>query len=96
MTDERQNHCCTNHWRNIRCGIKGLPLDPGGDAELILLGVRHSHPSGSSEALHAFVDAMGAERLQPVDLGLDVVDDNVEVHAVFACFGFGYRLKEKR
>ena len=39
MTDERQNHCCTNHWRNIRCGIKGLPLDPGGDAELILLGV---------------------------------------------------------
>jgi hypothetical protein len=31
-----------------------------------------------------------------VDLGLDVVDHNVDVHAVLARFGFGYPLKEKR
>jgi hypothetical protein len=76
--------------------IKPLPLDSGGDAEFILLGVRHSDPSGFPEALHAFVDAMSAESLQPVDLGFDVVDHNVEVHAVLAGFGFGYGLKKER
>ena len=70
--------------------IKSLPLDAGGDAELVLFGVRHSDPPGSPEALHAFVDAMSAEFLQSVDLGFDVVNHNVEVHAVLARLGFGY------
>src|SRR4029077_13075552 len=77
--------------RELRRG-RALPDDAGGDAELILLGVRHSDPSGSAEALYAFVDATSTECLQPADLGLDVVDHDVEVHAVLAGFGFGYSL----
>jgi hypothetical protein len=76
--------------------IKHLPLDAGGDAELVLFGVRHSDPPGSPKALRAIVDAMSAEFVQPVDLGHDVVNHNVEVHAVLARFGLGYALKEKR
>src|SRR5271167_931850 len=86
------------HSSEARLGIwyQALPFHAGGDAEFVLLGVRHSHPSGSPEALHTFVDATSAECLQPVDLGLDVVDHDVDVHAVLARFGFGYPLKEKR
>ena len=39
---------------------------------------------------------MSSEFLQPMDLGFNVVDDNVEVHAVLAGFGLWYSLKEKR
>jgi hypothetical protein len=72
------------------------PIDAGGDAELILLGIRHSDPSGSPEALRFLVDAMSAERLQPVDLDFDVVDHDVEMHPILASFGFGNALEEKR
>ena len=77
-------------------GIEPLPLDARGDTKLVLLGVRHSDPPGSPEALRAFVDAMSAKPLQSVDLGFDVVDHNVEVHAVFANFGLGNALKDER
>ena len=39
---------------------------------------------------------MSAEYLQPVDLDFDVVGHDVEVHAILACFGFGYALEQKR
>ena len=76
--------------------MRPSPPDARGDAELILLGIGHSDPPGSPETLRAFVDAMGAESLQPVDLGFDVVNHNVEVHPVLAGFGLGNSLKEKR
>lgn len=43
--------------------INPLPFDARGDAELVLLGVRHSDPPGSPEALHAFVGATSSEFL---------------------------------
>src|ERR1700728_980796 len=39
---------------------------------------------------------MSSEFLQAADLGFNVVNHNVEVHAVLAASGFGYSLKEKR
>jgi hypothetical protein len=76
-------------------GINPLPFDARRDAELVLLGVRHPDPGGSPEALRAFVDAMSAELLQPIDFSFDVVNHNVDVHAVFAGLGLWYDLKEK-
>ena len=68
---------------------KTSPFDAGGDAELILLGVRHSDPLGSPEALHTLVDAMSPEYLQPVDLDFDVVGHDVEMHRFLPALGSG-------
>src|ERR1700728_1250653 len=78
------------------CRHRRFPLNAGGDTELVLLGVGHPDPPRAAETLHVFVEATRAESLQPVDLGLDVVNHDVEVHAVLAGFGFGHALEEKR
>ena len=75
--------------------VKPYHLTPVETQNGFCSGSQHSHPLGSPEALHAFVDATSAECLQPVHLGLDGVNHNVEVHAVLARFGFGYPLKQK-
>src|SRR5580693_3010558 len=82
--------------RRYADAARPLPLDAGGDAELVLLRVGQSDPSGPAKVLHVLVDAPCAQYLKSVHLGLDVVDDQVEVHPVLDRLGFGHPLQEKR
>src|SRR5215471_13224033 len=73
-----------------------LPLDTGANAELVLFWIGHPHPLRIAEALDTFVGARRAEGAQTRDFGLDVVDHDVEVHAVLAGFRLRNALQNER
>jgi hypothetical protein len=66
----------------------------GADAELVAFGVRHRNP-GDVVAL-ADVDSPSAQLLEPLDLGGDVRDPQVEVDTHLALLGFGHPLQDHR
>jgi hypothetical protein len=68
--------------------------DAGADAELVALGIGHRNP-GDVGAL-ADVDLPSAQLLEPLDLGGDVGDPQVEVDAYLALLGFGHPLQDHR
>src|SRR5690349_7376395 len=69
------------------------PLHAGAHAELIVLGIRHPDPASVADALYTFVESLRSETFQPLDFGFDVVDDDVEVHAVLRRLGLRYALE---
>ena len=74
----------------------GLDVDrnAGADAELVALRIGHRNP-GDVGAL-ADVDSPSTQRLEPLDLGGDVGDAQVEVDAHLALLGFGDPLQYDR
>jgi hypothetical protein len=68
--------------------------DAGADAELVALGIGHRNP-GDVVAL-ANVDPPSAQLLEPLDLGGDVRDPQVEMDAHLALLGFGHPLQDHR
>src|SRR3974390_553647 len=48
-----------------------------------------------AQALCARVDTVSTECLQSFDLGLDVLDDDIEMHAVLSGFGLGHALEDE-
>src|SRR5207249_2978471 len=77
------------------CVSSPSPLDAGANAELVVFGIRHPNPERFAEALHTSVESVCAERDQPLDLGFDVVDDDVEMHPVLAGFRLGHALENE-
>ena len=68
--------------------------DAGADAELVALRIGHRNP-GDVVAL-ADVDPSSAQLLEPLDLGGDVGDPQVEVDTHLALLGFGHPLQDHR
>jgi hypothetical protein len=68
--------------------------DAGADAELIALGIGHRTPG--DVVVLADVDPASTQPLEPLDLGGDVGDPQVEVDADFALLGFGHPLQNHR
>jgi hypothetical protein len=78
--------------------VEGVGSDVEGgawaDAELVALGVGHRNP-GDVVAL-ADVNPPSTQLLEPLDLGGDVVDAQVEVDARLALLGLRYALQDHR
>src|SRR4051812_35028934 len=74
---------------------RDLPLDAGAHAELVVLGIRHSNPTDLADALHTLVKPVRSDPLEPLDLGFDVVDDDVEMHAVLPGLRLRYALEDE-
>jgi hypothetical protein len=68
--------------------------DAGADAELVALGIGHRNP-GDVVTL-ADVDPPSSQLFEPLDLGGDVGDPQVEVDAHLALLGFGHPLQDHR
>ena len=100
----------SNSW--VMTGVSDAPSIPTEPAPEDCSGRHHPMPvetqnslsSGSdsrthprdTEALHVLVDATCAESLQPAHLDFDIVDDDIEVHAVLHRLGLGHPLQEER
>jgi hypothetical protein len=63
------------------------PFDARGDAKLVVFRVGHCDPSNRAHAPKPFMETTSAQRLELDDLSLDVLSDNVDVHAVLAALG---------
>src|SRR3989442_6127336 len=74
----------------------GSPLDAGGYTELVVLRICHRDPMRPPEAPDAIVESLCAERLQPLDLDLDILGDDVHMHAVLPGLRLGYLLEDER
>ncbi len=87
---------CSSPDQSICVQGKGSPLDAGGDTKLVVLRICHRYPASRPEGPDVIVESPSAERLQPLDFDLDILGDDVHMHAVLPGLRLGYPLEKER